>query len=64
MQHPAKRLDQVRAACRLRHLSLRTEAAYLGWIRRYIAFQGVRRLACAVRAAPLSRKRSAAIRWV
>jgi integron integrase len=45
MQHPtkpAKLLDQVRAACRMRHLSLRTEKAYLGWIRRYIAFHGVR----------------------
>lgn len=33
---PPRLLDQVRQACRLRHLSLRTEEAYLGWIRRFI----------------------------
>ena len=34
---PAPRLlDQVRAACRVRHYSLRTEHAYTGWIRRFI----------------------------
>jgi integron integrase len=32
----------VRAAIRLRHYSLRTEQAYVGWIRRYIRFHGVR----------------------
>jgi len=31
-------LDRVRAACRLRHYSLRTEQAYVGWTRRYIRF--------------------------
>ena len=31
-------MDQVREAIRLRHYSLRTERAYLGWIRRYIYF--------------------------
>ena len=29
-------LDQVREQCRLRHYSLRTEQAYVHWIRRYI----------------------------
>ncbi|MDR7192662.1 integron integrase [Luteimonas terrae] len=29
-------LDQVRARCRVRHLSIRTERAYVGWIRRFI----------------------------
>ena len=29
-------LDQVRTRCRLRHLSKRTEAAYVGWVRRFI----------------------------
>ncbi|HEY0661616.1 MAG TPA: integron integrase [Lysobacter sp.] len=29
-------LDQVRARCRVKHYSLRTERAYLYWIRRYI----------------------------
>jgi len=35
-------LDQVRAACRVRHLSRRTEQAYIGWIRRFILFHGTR----------------------
>jgi integron integrase len=30
--------DEVRRVCRVRHLSLRTEQAYLQWIRRYIFF--------------------------
>ncbi|MGD2063865.1 MAG: site-specific integrase, partial [Nitrospirota bacterium] len=33
-----KLLDQVRDAVRVRHLSRRTEEAYLQWIRRYILF--------------------------
>jgi integron integrase len=39
---PPKLLDRVRAAIRLRHYSLRTERAYVAWIRRYIFFHGVR----------------------
>jgi integron integrase len=35
-------LDQVRAAARMRHLSPRTEKAYVGWIRRYVVFNGKR----------------------
>ncbi len=35
-------LDQVHAAIRTRHLSFRTEQAYVGWIRRYIVFSGKR----------------------
>ena len=35
-------LDRVRVATRVRHLSRRTEAAYVGWIRRYILFHGKR----------------------
>ncbi len=35
---PVKLLDQVRARLRLKHYSLRTEAAYIGWIRRFILF--------------------------
>src|SRR5712691_792591 len=38
MESKTKLLDQVRDAIRLRHLSLRTEEAYLGWIRRFILF--------------------------
>jgi integron integrase len=33
-----KLLDRVREAARVRHLSLRTEKAYVHWIRRYILF--------------------------
>lgn len=43
-QHPRppRLLDRVRAEIRLRHYSPRTEKAYVGWIRRYILFHGVR----------------------
>lgn len=36
--HPPKLLDQVRALMRQRHYALRTEKAYLGWIKRFILF--------------------------
>jgi len=39
---PKKLLDQVRDAIRLKHYSYRTEQAYVGWIKRYIYFHGVR----------------------
>lgn len=39
---PPRLLDRVRAAIRLRHYSLRTEQAYVGWIRRYIRYHGIR----------------------
>ena len=32
-------LDQVRDKIRLKHYSLRTEEAYVDWIRRFILFQ-------------------------
>lgn len=35
-------LDRVRHAIRARHYSLRTEEAYVGWIRRYILFHNKR----------------------
>ena len=35
---PAKLLDRVRAAIRAHHYSLRTEEAYVGWVRRFILF--------------------------
>src|SRR5262245_54709521 len=38
-------VDGVRAAIRARHYSLRTEKAYLGWIRRYLAFHAPREAA-------------------
>ncbi|MEX2572356.1 MAG: integron integrase [Gemmatimonadota bacterium] len=37
-----KLLDQVRSAARLRHLSPRTEKAYVYWIRRFVLFHGKR----------------------
>ena len=39
---PPKLLDRVRAACRVRHLSIRTEGAYHDWVRRFVLFHGVR----------------------
>jgi integron integrase len=35
-------LDQVRDAIRLKHYSIRTEEAYVNWIRRFILFHGKR----------------------
>ena len=35
-------LDQVRDALRVRHYSLRTEASYLQWIKRFILFHNKR----------------------
>ena len=37
-----KLLDQVRELIRIRHYSIRTEQAYLQWIRRFILFHGKR----------------------
>lgn len=39
---PPKLLDQVRIAVRTRHLSPRTEKAYVGWIRRFVIHHGMR----------------------
>lgn len=39
---PPRFLDQVRDQLRVRHYSIRTEEAYLGWIKRYILFHGKR----------------------
>src|SRR4051794_11707437 len=39
---PPKLLDRLRAACRLRHYSLRTEDCYADWVRRFILFHGKR----------------------
>lgn len=35
-------LDQVRAAIRVRHYSIRTERTYVKWIRQYILYHGIR----------------------
>ncbi len=37
-KQPVKLLDQVRQKIRLKHYSIRTEDAYVGWIRRFILF--------------------------
>ena len=37
-----KLLDQVREAIRTRHYSIRTEEAYVHWIKRFILFHGKR----------------------
>ena len=39
---PPRLLDRVRGKIRLRHYSIRTEQAYLDWIRRFIRFHGKR----------------------
>jgi hypothetical protein len=39
---PPRLLDQLRDRLRLRHYSLRTEQAYIHWVKRYILFHGKR----------------------
>lgn len=39
---PAALLDQVRAALVVRHYSVRTAEAYVGWVRRFVMFHGRR----------------------
>ena len=39
---PVKLLDQVRALIRMKHYSIRTEEAYLSWIKRFILFHDKR----------------------
>jgi integrase len=41
-ERPKRLLDQVREAIRLRHYSIRTEKAYVGWIKRFILFHNKR----------------------
>ena len=41
-RRPPRLLDRVRAAIRVRHYSIRTEQAYVGWIRRFIHFHDLR----------------------
>src|SRR5437763_14716662 len=35
-------LTRLRAAIRVRHYSRRTEEAYVGWVRRFVRFHGLR----------------------
>ncbi|MBW2448754.1 MAG: phage integrase N-terminal SAM-like domain-containing protein, partial [Deltaproteobacteria bacterium] len=39
---PPRFLERVRLEARRRRLSLRTEEAYVGWVRRFILFHGKR----------------------
>ena len=39
---PARLLDQLRRAIRVRHYSIRTEATYVDWVRRFILFHDKR----------------------
>ncbi len=41
-QQPKRLLDQVRDALRVKHYSIRTEEAYVSWIKRYILFHDKR----------------------
>lgn len=41
-QQSPRLLDRMRAEIRLRHYSIRTEEAYVGWARRFILFHGKR----------------------
>ncbi len=40
--NPPRLLDQVREVIRMRHYRIRTEEAYVQWIRRFILFHGKR----------------------
>lgn len=40
--HSPRLLERVRDCCRVRHYSIRTERAYVGWIRRFILANGKR----------------------
>ena len=43
MEHRRKKLlNQAREAIRLKHYSIRTEASYITWIKRYIFFHNKR----------------------
>jgi hypothetical protein len=41
-KRPKKLLDQVREAIRRKHYSIRTEKAYVSWIKHYILFHNKR----------------------
>jgi hypothetical protein len=47
-----KCLEQVRTILRTRHYSLRTEEAYLGWIRRFILFDSLASRSLSLSACP------------
>ncbi|PYL72952.1 MAG: integron integrase, partial [Verrucomicrobia bacterium] len=41
-ENKPKLLDQVRNVIRIKHYSIRTEQAYVDWIKRFILFHGKR----------------------
>ena len=41
-RHRPRLLDQLRDRIRLKHYSIRTEAAYSEWVRRFVIFNGKR----------------------
>jgi len=41
-QKPKKLLEQARELIRLKHYSIRTEEAYLGWMKRFILYHNKR----------------------
>lgn len=40
MEQEPRLLDRVRASIRTKHYSIRTDQAYVDWIRRFILFHG------------------------
>jgi hypothetical protein len=42
MAQDKKLLDIVRDKIRIRHYSIKTERSYIGWIKRYIFYHGLR----------------------
>jgi site-specific recombinase XerD len=42
VERQIKLLDHMRAVLRLKHMSIRTEEAYVSWVRRFILFHGKR----------------------
>jgi len=42
MHHRPRLLDQVRDRVRVKHYSIRTEQAYVEWVRRFVVFSGLR----------------------
>ena len=42
MESQPRLLDQMREVLRLKHLSFRTEEAYIGWVKRFILFHDKR----------------------
>ena len=42
VERQIKLLDQMRSVLRLKHMSIRTQEAYVSWVRRFILFHGKR----------------------